>query len=1080
MKRFFTFFLILIFVLYYANAQQSISIHKMMHSSEKLFGEGTVQYERVINAKEKHPDNIFGRYFEEIVRKDFNEQTKVTETDSCSVEDSLALVAIYNKMNGVNWTNQENWLTISPVKDWWGITVVGHRVTEINFYIDDNSTQNVSGTIAEELWDLTELTYLDLSHNNINGSLSPHIINLIKLGWLIIDNNQLISSIPPEVGNLANLHYLAISNNQLEGSIPPEIGNLTNLQFLDLNRNKIEGSIPSELGNLINLQSVNLAGNQLEGSIPPEIGNLTNLQSLSLSANQLEGSIPPELGNLTHLQSVNLNDNQLEGSIPREIGNLKHLRFLEIFNNKLTGFIPPEIGNLTNLKYLLLAKNQIKGSIPPELGNLTNMRVLNLSNNQLQELPDLSSLNNLEICCLYNNRFSFRDLEAANIELNAPGNYYAPQEFLSIDVDTTDRNVTLTVLAESPNNNYQWFKDENALTNEIDSIFVYKINDESTYFCKVTNNEFPELTLQSIAFGVNIQNGILDNDYNTLAVLYDITNGDNWKDNTNWLSNEPVSKWHGVTVEGSRVTAINLFNNNISGTFPKEIVNLDSLRSLSICDNKEITGSIPPEIGNLTNLQSLSFSNNQLEGLIPSELGNLTNLQFLDLSNNQLEGSIPREIGNLKHLRLLKFFNNRLTGFIPPEIGNLTNLQYLLLAKNQIKGSIPPELGNLTNMRVLNLSNNQLQELPDLSSLNNLEYCYLYNNRFTFGDLETANIDWNALYNIIYNYASLFDYNSYAPQGLLSLDVEIKSNSVILVVSVESSNNNYQWYKDGNILINEKDSIFTYEVNDNSIYHCEVKNNNFPNLTLETETYKNVTTINFCVINQNTQAIEGATVIIDGESEKTTDANGEVVYELVNGDYNYTVNANGYLENTGSITVESENVTEEVALIETTYSITFHVVNENTQAIEGATVIIDGESEKTTDANGEVVYELVNGDYSYNITADGYEEATGKVTIEGSVITKKITLLAVPTYINRVIGILTEVYPNPATDQIKVESELLIESVEVLNITGNMVISKQSKAKKLILNINELESGIYLLEINFENGKSEIKRVVIK
>jgi len=1172
MKQFFTLLCMTLFAFYHANAQQDISVLETMHSSEKHFIEEQEPHE--MDVKAKHPDNLLEKHYEETTKQDFHEKSKATETDSCSVEDSLALVAIYNKMNGVNWTNQDNWLTGAPVKDWWGITVINHRVTVIDFYIDYNSTQNVSGTFAEELWSLNGLRYLNLARNQLEGSITPELGNLTNLEWLVLFDNQLEGSIPPELGNLTNLISLYLYNNQLEGSIPPELGNLTNLQWLSLYGNALTGSIPAELGNLTNLISLYLYNNQLEGSIPPELGSLTNLQRLYLISNQLEGSIPaelgslinlqwlnlsgnaltgsipPELGNLTNLQDLYLYNNQLEGSIPAELGGLTNLKWLNLSGNALTGSIPPELGNLTNLNYLYLYNNQLEGSIPPELGSLTNLErlylqynqlggsipselgsLMNLQNlylysNQLEELPDLSGLNNLSYCYINNNHFTFGDLESASIDWNTLSGYsYVPQGLLPLDVDTTSNNVTLTVLAESPNNNYQWFKDGDTLTNETDSIFTYVESDESSYYCKITNNEFPDLTLQTTAVGANIQNGILDNDLNALVALYNNTDGDHWNDNSNWLSDEFAGNWYGVTVEGSRITEINLNNNNLSGTIPIEIGDLDSLKLLYIYSNNGITGSIPVEIGNLKALKRFAIAEEKLTGSIPVELSNLTKLEFLYLYSNELQGSIPAELGSL------------------------TNLVCLELNDNKLEGSFPAELGNLMNLYYLYLDNNQFEELPDLSGLNNLAYCYIYNNHFTFGDLETANIDWNAL----------SDYTYHPQDILLPLDVDTVSNNVTLAVLAESPNNNYQWFKDGVELSGETDSTLTCEVNNNSIYYCKVTNSNFPDLTLETETFNNTAysitfsvsnentdaiegaavsidgagekttgangevafelgngnygytvnadgydeitgnitvegenvtenvtliettySITFSVSNENADAIEGAAVSIDGEGEKTTGANGEVAFELVNGDYGYTVNADGYDETTGNITVEGENVTEKVTLIETTYSITFSVSNETADAIEGATVNIDGEGEKTTGANGEVIFELVNGDYDYTITAEGYEEATGSFNIEGSDITKNITLSAVSTYIHSVPGILTEVYPNPATERITIESELEIRSLELINLTGNMVFSDQPRAKKSILKINNLESGIYLLQINFENGKSETKRVVIE
>ena len=130
-------------------------------------------------------------------------------------------------------------------------------------------------------------------------------------------------------------------------------------------------------------------------------------------------------------------------------------------------------------------------------------------------------------------------------------------------------------------------------------------------------------------------------DRDVLVALYNATGGDNWTDNTNWLSNKPLDQWHGVTTDDTgRVTEIRLWNNGLDGQIPAEIGNLTNLEWLSLALN-QLSGEIPAETGNLANLKILSLEANQLSGEIPAEIGNLANLEALYLRSNQLTGSIP-------------------------------------------------------------------------------------------------------------------------------------------------------------------------------------------------------------------------------------------------------------------------------------------------------------------------------------------------------------------------------------------------------------------------------------------------------
>jgi len=218
-----------------------------------------------------------------------------------------------------------------------------------------------------------------------------------------------------------------------------------------------------------------------------------------------------------------------------------------------------------------------------------------------------------------------------------------------------------------------------------------------------------------------------------LVALYNATDGDNWKNKTNWLSEEPLNNWDGVTVGNSgRVIKLDLRANGLSGGIPSELGNLSNLTQLHLYSN-QLSGEIPSELGNLTNLTELSLTGNQLSGAIPPELGNLSNLTELGLAGNQLSGAIPPELGNLSNLEGLYLGNNQLSGAIPPELGDLSNLTELGLAGNQLSGAIPPELGKLTKLEKLYLAGNQLSGAipPELGNLTNLKQLYLRGNQLT-------------------------------------------------------------------------------------------------------------------------------------------------------------------------------------------------------------------------------------------------------------------------------------------------------------------------------------------------------------
>ncbi len=265
-------------------------------------------------------------------------------------------------------------------------------------------------------------------------------------------------------------------------------------------------------------------------------------------------------------------------------------------------------------------------------------------------------------------------------------------------------------------------------------------------------------------------------DRTALVALYNATDGPNWKNDTNWLSDASIGEWHGVTTNNSgRVTQLVLTGNQLSGEIPPELGGLTNLERLSLMNNCcGLSGRIPAELGSLTNLRSLNLAGNLLSGTIPPELGNLSNLEELWLSANQLSGLLPQSLTSLSVMKSLRFGHN--PGLCAPIdtalqewlqripntsdnscapvasdsrdrptllalhhamgganwkdntnwlsdapiggwYGVTTNgrgrVIELILPGNQLSGRTPSELGSLTDLEVLNLSNNELTgEIP--------------------------------------------------------------------------------------------------------------------------------------------------------------------------------------------------------------------------------------------------------------------------------------------------------------------------------------------------------------------------------
>ncbi|MGB1204606.1 MAG: S8 family serine peptidase [Chitinophagales bacterium] len=232
-----------------------------------------------------------------------------------------------------------------------------------------------------------------------------------------------------------------------------------------------------------------------------------------------------------------------------------------------------------------------------------------------------------------------------------------------------------------------------------------------------------------------------------LVNLYNVLGGDNWVDNSGWLT-APVSEWYGITLtsDGCGVKEIDLTSNNLTGQLMNlENLNLPNLQFLYLSTDiynsnlpNQLSGNIP-NFNYLPSLRHLYISNNQLQGNIPN-FTNLANLQRLYLTGNQLIDAIP-SFQNCILLNDLRLSNNLLTSL--PNF-YLPNLAILHLQENQLSGNIP-DFSGLPNILDLYASDNLFNgNIPNFTYLDNV-----VNMNFSYNNLNGNIPDFNHLESIV-------------------------------------------------------------------------------------------------------------------------------------------------------------------------------------------------------------------------------------------------------------------------------------------------------------------------------------------
>ncbi|XP_078153035.1 receptor-like protein 7 [Carex rostrata] len=293
------------------------------------------------------------------------------------------------------------------------------------------SNNSLTGEIPLSICKTVQVHVVDLSYNNLTGTVPPCLLEDAEFREVLnLKSNQLSGSLPQNISQRCQLKTIDLSGNRINGCLPQSLMNCNNLEVLDLGNNQIVDGFPFWLGNLQNLRVLVLRTNQFHGAISNmEAKTKKNdsffpaLKVFDLSSNRF-GGIISQIGfqnlkammsnsdsstfkfgdseyyhnsitiiwkgeemeimnSLSIFSSLDLSQNEFWGEIPEDIGKLKSLDALNLSHNALIGSIPSEFANLQQLESLDLSFNQLSGNIPQEFTSLTFLSALNLSYNKL-------------------------------------------------------------------------------------------------------------------------------------------------------------------------------------------------------------------------------------------------------------------------------------------------------------------------------------------------------------------------------------------------------------------------------------------------------------------------------------------------------------------------------------------------------------------------------------------------------------------------------------------------------------------------------------------------------------------------
>ncbi len=231
--------------------------------------------------------------------------------------------------------------------------------------------------------------------------------------------------------------------------------------------------------------------------------------------------------------------------------------------------------------------------------------------------------------------------------------------------------------------------------------------------------------------------------------------------------------------------------------------------------------------------------------------------------------------------------------------------------------------------------------------------------------------------------------------------------------------------------------------------------------------------VEFKVTNQMGEIVENADVRI-AHVTQPTNAAGETQFQLPEGFFYVNVLADGHRPLLNQpITVDKENLSFDIELTRV-FNVTFDITNKYFHTIENAIISIDDH----TYASGQ--YEIDDkapGSYNFTVVADYHHDYTGSIEIVDEDISLEVVLQPDGTNIGELNPSGIRVFPNPFTNQLNLEmAEGIKGDIQVVDVLGNLVLTKTSASGSATLNLAHLPVGNYFVRI-ITSDRTEVFKV---
>jgi len=158
-----------------------------------------------------------------------------------------------------------------------------------------------------------------------------------------------------------------------------------------------------------------------------------------------------------------------------------------------------------------------------------------------------------------------------------------------------------------------------------------------------------------------------------------------------------------------------------------------------------------------------------------------------------------------------------------------------------------------------------------------------------------------------------------------------------------------------------------------------------------------------------------------------------------------------------------------VLTLEESYTVTFNVTD-GAGAVSGAEVTFNSET-LTTDSEGNAEFTKVGpgSNLVYLVSKADYESVYGTMAVSSNSV-KNVTLQQSGTGINKLEEYGINVYPLPASNNLNIDNMPVTgtQKVEIIDVTGKVILSKNISDVNNDINVSGLDEGIYFLRLHME------------